>query len=56
MVIMLLETIEWKISNTLIDYDFAISEMQKRVTNIKANTHKELVWLLEHKSLSLIHI
>ena len=29
MVIMLLETIEWKISKTPIDYDFAISEMQK---------------------------
>ena len=51
MVIMLLETIEWKISNTPIDYDFAISEMQKRVTNIKANTNKELVWLLEHESI-----
>ena len=51
MVIMLLETIEWKISNTPIDYDFAISEMQKRVTNIKSNTNKELVWLLEHESI-----
>ena len=51
MVIMLLETIEWKISNTLIDYDFAISEMQKRVTNIKSNTNNELVWLLEHESI-----
>ena len=51
MVIMLLETIEWKISNTPIDYDFAISEMQKRVTKIKSNTNKELVWLLEHESI-----
>ena len=51
MVIMLLETIEWKISNTLVDYDFAISEMQKRVTNIKSNTNNELVWLLEHESI-----
>ena len=51
MVIMLLETIEWKISNTPVDYDFSISEMQKRVTNIKANTNKELVWLLEHESI-----
>ena len=48
---MLLQTIEWKISNTPIDYDFAISEMKKRVTNIKANTNKELVWLLEHESI-----
>ena len=51
MVIMLLETIEWKISNTTIEYDFAISEMQKRVTNIKSNTNNELVWLLEHESI-----
>ena len=47
----LLETIEWKISNTPIEYDFAISEMQKRVTNIKSNTNNELVWLLEHESI-----
>ena len=51
MVIMLLESIEWKISNTPIEYDFAISEMQKRVTNIKSNTNNELVWLLEHESI-----
>ena len=51
MVIILLETIEWKISNTPIEYDFAISEMQKRVTNIKSNTNNELVWLLEHESI-----
>ena len=49
--ITLLETIEWKISNTPIEYDFAISEMQKRVTNIKSNTNNELVWLLEHESI-----
>ena len=51
MVITLLETIEWKISNTPIEYDFAISEMQKRVTKIKSNTNNELVWLLEHESI-----
>ncbi|MDC1356611.1 lipoyl(octanoyl) transferase LipB [Pseudomonadota bacterium] len=49
--ITLLKTIEWKISNTPIEYDFAISEMQKRVTNIKSNTNNELVWLLEHESI-----
>ena len=43
--------IEWKISNKLIEYDFAISEMEKRVLNIKRNTKKELVWLLEHESI-----
>jgi lipoyl(octanoyl) transferase len=51
MVITLLKTIEWKISNTPIEYDFAISEMKKRVTNIKSNTNNELVWLLEHESI-----
>ena len=45
------DLIEWKISNELIDYDFAISEMEKRVLNIKRNFKKELVWLLEHKSI-----
>ena len=45
------ELIEWKISNKLIEYDFAISEMEKRVLNIKKNTQKELVWLLEHESI-----
>ena len=45
------ELIEWKISNKLIEYDYAISEMEKRVLNIKRNTVKELVWLLEHESI-----
>ncbi len=45
------QTVEWKISKKLIDYDFAISEMEKRVLNIKRNSEKELVWLLEHKSI-----
>ena len=45
------QLIEWKISNKLIDYDFAISEMEKRVLGIKKNSDKELVWLLEHKSI-----
>ena len=45
------ELIEWKISDKLIEYDFAISEMKKRVLSIKRNTEKELVWLLEHESI-----
>ena len=43
--------VEWKISNSLIKYDMAISEMENRVLNIKNNSTKELVWLLEHKSV-----
>ena len=45
------ELVEWKISSKLIEYDYAISEMEKRVLNIKRNTVKELVWLLEHESI-----
>ena len=43
--------VEWKISNSLIKYDLAITEMENRVFNIKNNSIKELVWLLEHKSI-----
>ena len=43
--------VEWKISNTLINYDFAISEMQKRIIKIKNNSDNELIWLLEHSSI-----
>ena len=43
--------VEWKISNSLIKYDLAISEMENRVLNIKNKSIKELVWLLEHKSI-----
>ena len=51
MVMTLLSNVEWKISNTLINYDFAISEMQKRIIKIKNNTDNELIWLLEHSSI-----
>jgi lipoyl(octanoyl) transferase len=51
MVTILIKNVEWKISNTFINYDFAISEMQKRVVEIKNNTDKELIWLLEHASI-----
>ena len=51
MVIILLSNVEWKISNTLINYDFAISEMQKRIIKIKNNSDNELIWLLEHSSI-----
>ena len=43
--------VEWKISNSPIMYDFAILEMQNRILNIKNNSKKELIWLLEHKSV-----
>ena len=47
----LAENVDWKISKDLVGYDFAISEMEKRVLEIKRNSAKELVWLLEHESI-----
>ena len=44
-------TVEWKISKTFINYDVAISEMEKRVKEIKNNSSKELLWFLQHKSI-----
>ena len=45
------EGVDWKISKALVGYDFAISEMEKRVLEIKQNSAKELVWLLEHEPI-----
>lgn len=43
--------IEWRISEDLIDYEVALSEMEKRVAAIHAGDAPELVWLLEHPPL-----
>ena len=45
------EGFDWKISKAHVGYDFAISEMEKRVLEIKQNSAKELVWLLEHEPI-----
>ena len=45
------KTVEWKISKKFVNYDFAISEMEKRVKGIKCNYNKELLWLLQHESI-----
>jgi len=50
-VIILINEIEWKTSNNLIEYDFAVSEMKKRVLEIKKNSACEMIWLLEHNSI-----
>ena len=42
--------VEWKISNSLIKYDLAISEMENRVLNIKNNSTKEL-YGFKHKQI-----
>ena len=45
------ESVDWKISRDFVEYDFAISEMENRVLEIKQNSAKELVWLLEHEPI-----
>ena len=43
--------IEWRISDTAVDYQEAIEEMERRVATIRNSTAGELVWLLEHPPL-----
>jgi lipoyl(octanoyl) transferase len=45
------EPVEWRISDDLVDYDTALSEMDDRVQRIIAGEARELVWLLEHPPL-----
>ena len=47
----LAESVDWKVSKDLVGYDFAISEMENRVLEIKQNSANELVWLLEHEPI-----
>tara|TARA_X000000950_G_scaffold23907_1_gene25597 strand:- start:800 stop:1453 length:654 start_codon:yes stop_codon:yes gene_type:complete len=44
-------SVDWKISKNLVGYDLAISEMERRVLEIKQNSANELVWLLEHEPI-----
>src|SRR5690242_56263 len=43
--------IEWRVSETPVDYPTAVEEMERRVAAIRAGTAAELVWLLEHPPL-----
>lgn len=43
--------LEWRITDELIAYPDALSEMEARVEAIRAGTASELVWLLEHPPL-----
>ena len=47
----MINEIEWKTSNNLVEYDFAVSEMKKRVLEIKKKSACEMIWLLEHNSI-----
>jgi lipoyl(octanoyl) transferase len=43
--------IEWRVSETPVDYAAAVEEMEGRVAAIRAGAAAELVWLLEHPPL-----
>jgi lipoyl(octanoyl) transferase len=43
--------IEWRFSETPVDYRAAVEDMESRVAAIRAGTAAELVWLLEHPPL-----
>ena len=43
--------LEWKISETLVEYDEAITQMEKRVAEIISGEKDELIWLVEHPPL-----
>ncbi len=47
----MINEIEWKTSNNPVEYNFAVSEMKKRVLEIKNNSACEMIWLLEHNSI-----
>ncbi len=43
--------IEWRVSETPVDFAAAVEEMEGRVAAIRAGSAAELVWLLEHPPL-----
>ncbi|MGE0735068.1 MAG: lipoyl(octanoyl) transferase LipB [Alphaproteobacteria bacterium] len=43
--------LEWRISETPVEYADAVAEMEARAAAIRAGTAPELVWLLEHPPL-----
>ena len=47
----MIKEIEWKTSDNPVEYDFAVSEMINRVLEIKKNSAREMIWLLEHNSI-----
>jgi lipoyl(octanoyl) transferase len=44
-------TVEWRISDTPVDYQAAVSAMESRAAAIAAGEAPEMVWLLEHPPL-----
>lgn len=43
--------VEWRISEGLTDYDFAVAEMEARAEAIAKGEAEELIWLVEHPPL-----
>lgn len=43
--------LEWRISDELVDYEYALNEMEARAAAIHKGEAGELVWLLEHPPL-----
>ncbi|MGO8739655.1 lipoyl(octanoyl) transferase LipB [Rhodoblastus sp.] len=43
--------VEWRVSQGLTDYAFAVAEMEARANGIAAGKAAELVWLVEHPPL-----
>ena len=43
--------LEWKISDTPVDYPDALAFMEQRAADIRAGTAPECIWLLEHPPL-----
>ena len=43
--------IEWRLSDTPVDYEQAVAEMDARSAAVRARSAPELVWLLEHPPL-----
>src|SRR5688572_3897110 len=42
---------EWRVTDGLVPYDFALAVMEERVAAIAAGAAPELVWLVEHPPL-----
>ncbi|WP_408021958.1 lipoyl(octanoyl) transferase LipB [Sphingomonas cremea] len=45
------DEIEWRVSEGLVPYPAALSEMEDRAAAVRAGKARELVWLLEHPPL-----
>ncbi|NUY39151.1 lipoyl(octanoyl) transferase LipB [Wolbachia endosymbiont of Litomosoides brasiliensis] len=43
--------VEWLVSDRLIDYNYAVKFMEKKIQQIHNNSSDELVWLLQHPPL-----